>query len=311
MPRLTMEQLRPYETARAGRTGASASPQLSVSTTARMRPRDASVHALYCETRALVEASAEQTALVRALAEALQEARIDALAASEMAVALADERDLLQLHLAHRDDLLASMHAHAALLEERLERASGHLRRRAAVFGVAAPARVPCLCCFEEKAVAEGLLTCTAGHAFCRACVNAAAGAERKRPGRAPAAALSCFHVGGCDGELRDLAALDEGAKMLADHYVHAAASHVARALNLDDADPRCVRLAHLRADGSYRALACAACGFGPLGHAHCDELLSHHGQRLDGAAAISNACPRCGALAAHVDALREWEGAV
>ena len=42
----------------------------------------------------------------------------------------------------------------------------------------------------------------------------------------------------------------------------------------------------------------CGRCGFGPVDHAGCDSLNSHHGEVAmagGGSNLVSNACPRCG----------------
>ena len=68
-------------------------------------------------------------------------------------------------------------------------------------------------------------------------------------------------------------------------------------------------QLAFLRPDGTFRALQCAACGFGPLLTAFCDDLETHHGQEVAGGSRYSNACPRCGTLHERASEMDTWDG--
>jgi ribosomal protein L37E len=57
------------------------------------------------------------------------------------------------------------------------------------------------------------------------------------------------------------------------------------------------------------RPKRCCACGFGPVEHAGCSDLRTHHGQPLLGGvgrpSTVSNACPHCGFVGS--DAMRDW----
>lgn len=57
----------------------------------------------------------------------------------------------------------------------------------------------------------------------------------------------------------------------------------------------------------------CGRCGFGPVDHAGCDSLSSHHGEvamgRSSGANLVSNACPRCGWFVPSLRAWPAWDG--
>jgi hypothetical protein len=50
---------------------------------------------------------------------------------------------------------------------------------------------------------------------------------------------------------------------------------------------------AQLRRQYLGRAFQCHQCGFGPIDHFACGDLMAHHGEDVGGAV-ISNACPQC-----------------
>ena len=49
----------------------------------------------------------------------------------------------------------------------------------------------------------------------------------------------------------------------------------------------------------------CPKCSFGPVAHAYCRHLDTHHKDPRG----ISNACPKCGFFAANIDQWRPWDG--
>jgi len=56
----------------------------------------------------------------------------------------------------------------------------------------------------------------------------------------------------------------------------------------------------------------CGRCGFGPVDHAGCDSLNSHHGEVAmagGGSILVSNACPRCGWFVPSLRAWPAWDG--
>ena len=55
-------------------------------------------------------------------------------------------------------------------------------------------------------------------------------------------------------------------------------------------------------------AYQCGGCGFGPVDHAGCNSLVSHHGQHYSGAV-ISNACPNCGWFSRSIKHWPKWNG--
>ena len=54
----------------------------------------------------------------------------------------------------------------------------------------------------------------------------------------------------------------------------------------------------------------CGYCGFGPVDHAGCHDLASHHGESTGvGQGRISNSCPRCGRFEMSLSSWPRWNG--
>lgn len=68
---------------------------------------------------------------------------------------------------------------------------------------------------------------------------------------------------------------------------------------------------AFLRRQYLGRAFQCASCGFGPIDHYGCGDLLSHHMER-DGAGGVAkNSCPRCDWFSEDLSDWPAWDGKV
>ena len=51
----------------------------------------------------------------------------------------------------------------------------------------------------------------------------------------------------------------------------------------------------------------CGKCHFGPVDHANCADLRSHHHESRGAGVRVSNACPRCGWFSEHVTDWPKW----
>jgi hypothetical protein len=59
-------------------------------------------------------------------------------------------------------------------------------------------------------------------------------------------------------------------------------------------------------------ARECKACGFGPIDHIACDDLLSHQNEQAgSGSVRINNACPQCGWFSANIAEWPQWSGRI
>merc|ERR1719193_937595 len=68
------------------------------------------------------------------------------------------------------------------------------------------------------------------------------------------------------------------------------------------------VRLQFKKEDGTFGGYQCPECKFGPIDHAHCQDLRAPHEQQ-SGGAVINNACPICGFFDPHLTNWLQWDG--
>lgn len=64
------------------------------------------------------------------------------------------------------------------------------------------------------------------------------------------------------------------------------------------------LRMRYLQRDGSFSALQCSQCGYGPMEHSRCDDLREYH--QKDG---VNNHCPQCHHFEECVTRLEKWDG--
>lgn len=104
-------------------------------------------------------------------------------------------------------------------------------------------------------------------------------------------------------------------AQRLLNEQLQAAREAEARGIRLQDSNRL---LARQLAVELPNARQCGGCGFGPIDHFKCDDLLVHHGQDADdatygdggdGLGTINNACPVCGWFRALVTEWPRWDG--
>ena len=273
MPKLLAERLKPYEHASTARphtstrqirrrqgtpmTTRQSSPSVRQAPSVTMLKQ---VSELLQQVEELLKVADDQHEVIKEMATTIAHLQACAVETEELMYRFADESALLRLHLAQRDDMLASMYAQISLLEGRMQLAAEQLTRR-----TTADARV-CLCCFETCRSDDTL--CCSGrdrHHFCHACVNRVCGTIRRAPCKLPVDSIMCMHVEDCQGQIYDINCLSEGKRLLADFHLHACVPLVQREIDRATAGGARtqVRLSMMRADGSFRGLQCAQCGHG------------------------------------------------
>ena len=227
----------------------------------------------------------------------------------------------LARRLEARDDVIAHLFAENDRLQTGLALASEQLQHaEEASYEAGSDEEAPgadadgacCLTCFETAA---RYVRCGAGHPICTACVERESARLLRASDTAelsPAGVPCCAH-GECDAfvALRDCMLVASGRRLAEEVHFNRSREHVLAALRLGgDAARVAMRLGLIRADGTYNARQCATCGYGPLLHAHCDDLREHHGLVSGpGGATYDNACPRCRALKESVVELPRWDG--
>lgn len=119
--------------------------------------------------------------------------------------------------------------------------------------------------------------------------------------------ALPCPSTEPCAGTFEDgaIARTEGGRRMLAERQHRKTVDMIASILSESPFDRASLKIRYLKSDGSFDALQCPMCGFGPIEHSHCNDLREFH-QRLG----IRNQCPRCDHFEECADKLVPWLGA-
>ena len=84
------------------------------------------------------------------------------------------------------------------------------------------------------------------------------------------------------------------------------------QSLSAAEFELRCVRAHYRKPDGTFGAHMCKRCGFGPVDHHACDDLVAHHHEvhwRGWRRTRIQNGCPHCGWFARDISAWPAWDG--
>jgi len=69
------------------------------------------------------------------------------------------------------------------------------------------------------------------------------------------------------------------------------------------------IRLQFTNGRGQYRGKMCPTCGFGPIEHYACENLKTHHQDRIADGVHINNSCPLCTYFHSHINKWKKWDG--
>lgn len=228
----------------------------------------------------------------------------------------------LQREICTRDRTMALLHTEIEALRGRVVTAARRIDRTAPRQQTHAPGAQHCMCCFEDIAPDAPPLRCRSNHLFCRSCVDRCCAEARNRTdGTESDVSIACLAPVGCTSKLGPecLMLCAEGTRLVEDGVCARLRPVVARIYRESRAEQYrfgkdedvafSERLAFLRSDGSFAALQCGMCGYGPILHKDCDDLIEHHEQRTPGGGMISNKCPACGHLSSDVQDMPRWTG--
>ena len=223
---------------------------------------------------------------------------------------LSAHNTIITQRLETRNETIAHMFAEIDRLEYALSAAADRLYELRHKEATSVANRV-CLTCFEEV---SQFATCSNNHTVCTQCLERECRriVEQKNPPRIDTG-ISCMSAcSACDATipLQECMRCNSGCDLVREIHWKKTKEHVISAIKIGgDQDSILKRLSFMRADGEYNARQCAQCGYGPIVHAHCDDLSEHHqGMTLHGAR-YNNACPSCGAVHADVRELNTWNG--
>lgn len=159
-----------------------------------------------------------------------------------------------------------------------------------------------CCVCYEIVP-ATNCVQCTAKqHSHCLPCL------ERLTKGKLSELNLckeiACMCIDDCDGRIDiDSLVRCESGRALVNEWQHERTKKmilekIASPLSSNDV----LKVRYLRADGSFAALQCPSCHYGPIEHFRCDDLTEFHAQ--DG---YSNACPSCACNFSSIKDYMRW----
>lgn len=155
-----------------------------------------------------------------------------------------------------------------------------------------------CECCFH---VGE-LEICNNGHGICLQCINSICELEVNKT-ESTGNSIQCPV---CESTtcipINILSKTEKGIQLLREYFVSEFKSVIIKKLEENKLEDFLFMLPFLKSDGTTKALACPICEYGPIIHAHCSDLLIHHGQD-----SINNSCPKCGALTFDSRSLISW----
>ena len=121
---------------------------------------------------------------------------------------------------------------------------------------------------------------------------------------------LRCPAMDECSGELSDacISQTVQGRDILCVQQHRRSIDLVCTALSQDvsDSDPMFIRLKYINKDGTFDALQCSKCHFGPIEHTRCDDLREFHHKQ-----GVTNRCPRCNHFESLASKFPSWNGIV
>ena len=224
---------------------------------------------------------------------------------------MTDSIDMYKLQLRSREDVIAGLFYKIGVLEDRLSSACDLLDERSNDVD----SRHYCQCCFQLSDEVNHIC-CDKGHRICKTCVDLYCKTLMNNPCYDYSSGIQCMSVAECDSCIQPgfLCLSPWGFKLVSNHMFINAIEHVTDVVRdslfeSPDAFPVIQkRLSFLNADGSFRGYECSQCGFGPVWHTDCNDLIQHHNQSTVNGV-IRNTCPSCGFLHQDISQMRRWQG--
>ena len=168
---------------------------------------------------------------------------------------------------------------------------------------------ITCECCCMQT-TRDKCLMCSNNHIICKACIDQSC-KEFYENIQSSHRQLSCCSMHSCSGYIPEhqFSQTYHGKSLLHDFFMRDITPMLLNYIKNFSNEEIQKNIAFLRNDGTFRAFQCPRCGFGPIIHAHCSDLLSHHGQHTAENFVVNNSCPNCKFLADDVHDLDDWDG--
>lgn len=170
---------------------------------------------------------------------------------------------------------------------------------------------VICECCFAEVNKYD-IIKCTLNHLLCKKCIDKTC--EEKVNGlEEPTNKINCFCIHDCNGEISelDICRTTNGKKLSHEYMMKQFKEKLLQYINTYSKEEISKNIYFLKSDGSFRALQCPNCAYGPIMHSDCEDLETHHNQSVDRIHKISNKCPNCDYFSTTIHNFVNWNGHV
>ena len=168
-----------------------------------------------------------------------------------------------------------------------------------------------CECCCEVIDD-DNYAKCSRNHYICNECLSYSCKIQIKSL-NIPKNHIDCCSMHECDGviDVCYLSKVKDGREFLQEIAFHQSKDMFLKCLEKYSVDELKKNLTFMRSDGTFRALMCPSCNYGPVLHADCDDLLTHHNQLYTNSTTlrINNACPQCNHLTEYASEYKIWNG--
>jgi hypothetical protein len=161
------------------------------------------------------------------------------------------------------------------------------------------PTSCTCAVCLETK---TAWVSCSCDtHKVCLECISSLCFNHKDVFGMP-----CCPSIDGCSGVFNDdaISQTEGGRHIIAERQHRKTLDNVIRIFNDSTPQVTGLKFVYLKSDGTYSALQCSKCGFGPIEHSHCDDLREFHKKR-----GILNQCPQCHHFEDCAKKLTPWSG--
>lgn len=168
---------------------------------------------------------------------------------------------------------------------------------------------VMCECCCGN-AEEHFMLKCTLNHHICKSCINMRCKTLNESLDQANNC-IQCCSIHECNGQILEsqLCQTEEGRIYMKNYHIQEFIPIMHNYINKFSRDEIDRNIMFLKSDGTFRALQCRDCNYGPLLYQFCGDLEAHHGQQVGKNLFINNSCPMCNVLNENVENLPHWNG--
>jgi hypothetical protein len=164
-----------------------------------------------------------------------------------------------------------------------------------------------CCCVHYNK---KSMLQCSLGHFICKNCVDHQCKLKLESLDEI-CENIPCLSLHDCTGSITsfEVGRTKHGRDMLNEYAFSKYKYMLQQYMTSFTKEDRDRNFCFLQSDGTFRALQCPQCDYGPILHQFCDDLEIHHNQRVGEKSNVSNVCPNCNYFSSSVSSFVRWNG--